>query len=98
MLSEYLDWCAMLRTLASDAAAIAVVARQTFATIDATYTWLAPTLSSNWVTRLSNGAGNVTATLHATKGNVAVARLKIQVIITGQINSEAYTRVLNHNA
>ena len=77
MLSEYLDWCAMLRTLASDAAAIAVVARQTLATVNAADAWLAPTLSSNWVTGLSNGAGNVTATLHAAEGNVAVARLKI---------------------
>ena len=68
----------MLRTLAADAAAtIAVVARQTLPTVNATDTWLAPTLSSNWVTRLSNGAGNVTSTLHATEGNVAVARLKI---------------------
>ena len=77
MLSEYTNGYAMLRTLASDAAAIAVVARQTLATVNAADAWLAPTLSSNWVTRLSNGAGNVTATLHATEGNVAVARLQI---------------------
>ena len=67
----------MLRTLASGAAVIAVVARKTLPTVNATDTWLAPTLSRNWVTRLSNGARNVTATLHATEGNVAVARLQI---------------------
>ena len=75
MLSEYTNGYAMLRTLASDAATIAVVARQTLATVNAADAWLAPTLSSNWVTRLSNGTGNVTSTLHATESNVAVARL-----------------------